>query len=308
MRPRGALGLNAGRDQAFPIHAVIKLRLVGASTDLDHLVFTSQKKGRRGSHVAEIDEKLFRVLEDVVRKRRSKQKGEPEEKKPSAESKLPPREVQRLLRAGRSVEQVARSAGVDVAWVQRFLGPVLDERTIAIQDLQKARLEKPRLGISGAPLGESVTRNLRSRRVKITDDELADAWDASRVNGQPWVVSLTFPYRGRAQKAVWRFDPHGREVTSANRLGSDLGWVPDSRRASTARVPATKPPARRKKAAGRKPAKRKPVATRRGPARRRPTATRRTATKRRAPATRRSATKRRAPATRSTATKRRARR
>lgn len=287
------MGLNAGRDQAFPIHAVIKLRVVGASTDLEHLVFTSQKTGRRGSHVAPIDEKLFRVLEDVVRKRRSKQKGEPEEKKASAESKLPPREVQRLLRAGRSVEQVARSAGVDVGWVQRFLGPVLDERTIAIQDLQKARLEKPRLGLSGAPLGESVTRNLRARRVKITDEELADAWDASRVNGQPWVVSLTFPYRGRDQKAVWRFDPHGREVTSANRLGSDLGWVSDSRRASTARAPATKPPARRKAATGRKPAKRKPAATRRKPARRRSTPTR-TATKRRPPATRRTATKRRA--------------
>jgi hypothetical protein len=155
--------------------------------------------------------------------------------------------------------------------------------------------------------------------VKITDEELADAWDASRVNGQPWVVSLTFPYRGRDQKAVWRFDPHGREVTSANRLGSDLGWVPDSRRASTSRMPATKPPARRKAATARKPAKRKAAASRRSPARRRPTArragtkrrttaTRRAGTKRRTTVTRRAATKRRAPAARRAATKRRARR
>ncbi|MFY9587862.1 MAG: septation protein SepH, partial [Actinomycetota bacterium] len=254
---------------------VIKLKLVGASTDLEHLVFSAAaKKGKRGSHVAAIDDKLFRVLEDVVRKRKSKEKGEPAPKKPSVEPKLPPREVQRLLRAGRSVEQVARSAGMDARWVQRFLGPVLDERTIAIQDLQKARLEKPRLGISGVPLGESVVRNMRARRVKITEEELADAWDASRVDGAPWTVTLTFTYRGRQQRAVWRYDPHRREVTSANRLGSDLGWVSDARRARAMRAATAKPAARPKKTA-RKPAARRKTATRRKPAARRKTATRR---------------------------------
>ena len=239
--------------------------------------------------MAAIDDKLFRVLEDVVRKRKSQEKGEPAPKKPSAEPKLPPREVQRLLRAGRSVEQVARSAGMDVAWVQRFLGPVLDERTIAIQDLQRARLEKPRLGISRATLGDSVIRNLRARRAKITEEELADMWDASRVDGAPWTVSLTFPYRGRQQRAIWRYDPHRREVTSANRLGSDLGWVSDSRRAraaapkpatatrkkatrkKTTRKPARKPARKATRKATRKPA-RKPArktAARRAPAKRR---------------------------------------
>lgn len=273
---------------------VIKLKLVGASTDLEHLVFSSAKKGRRGSHVAPIDDKLFRVLEDVVRKRKSKEKGEPGPKKPAAEPKLPPREVQRLLRAGRSVEQVARSAGMDGAWVQRFLGPVLDERTIAIQDLQKARLEKPRLGISRAPLGESVARNMRARRVKITEEELADAWDASRVDGAPWTVTLTFTYRGRQQRAVWRYDPHRREVTSANRLGSDLGWVSDARRARAMRPPVAKPKtATRARKPPRKPARRK-TATRRKTVTRRKIATRaRKATPRRPAARRRAPAKRR---------------
>src|SRR6266498_4257407 len=211
---------------------VIDLKLVGASTDLEHLVFSTKKSGRRGSHVAAIDDRLFRVLEDVVRKRRAKEKGEPlTPKKPAADSKLAPREVQRLLRAGWPVDAVARMAGMDVAWVQRFLGPVLDERTIAIQDSQKARLEKPRLGMSGASLGESVARNLRARRVKITEADLADAWDASRVDNQPWVISVTFSYRGREQRANWRYNPHTRELSAVNRLASDIGWVTDGRRA-----------------------------------------------------------------------------
>ena len=53
---------------------------------------------------------------------------------------------------------------------------------------------------------------MRARRVKITEEELAEAWDASRVDSGPWTVSLTFPYRGRSQRAIWRYDPHRREV------------------------------------------------------------------------------------------------
>jgi DUF3071 family protein len=263
-------------------NVVIKLKLVGASTDLENLVFSTKKSGRRGSHIVAIDDKMFRVLEDVVRKRKAKAKGETlTPKKPPAEPKLAPREVQRLLRAGRPVDAVARMAGMEAAWVERFIGPVLDERTIAIQASQRARLEKQRLGMSGAPLGDSVARNLRARRVKITEEELADAWDASRVDNQPWLIALTFTYRGREQRATWRYDPHTREISAVNRLGSDLGWVSDSRRASASRTPrpraaAKKPAAKRKTGAKRKTAtKRRPATKRRIAAKRRPAPKRR---------------------------------
>ena len=285
---------------------MIDLKLVGASTDLEHLVFSTKKGGRRGSHVAAIDDKLFRVLEDVVRKRRAREKGAQAVKAPPAEPKLAPREVQRMLRAGRDVAAVARSAGMDVAWVERFLGPVLDERAIAIQDSQRARLEKQRLGISGASLGDSVARNLRARHVKITDDELASAWNASRTDAQPWVISLSFPYRGREQRAVWRYDPHAREVTAVNRLGSDLGWVADARR------PAPRPAAR--SAARTKPAPKKAARKKAAPRPARKAVKRKAATKKTAgrKSTAKKTTKRktvaRKPARRPAAAKRRSRR
>jgi hypothetical protein len=304
------VGLNAGREQRihFPdlirrprSRPLIKLRVVGSSNDNDNLILSSKKQGRRGSHVVPIDEKLFRVLEDVVRKRRAQQKGEQQARRATMRPKLAPREIQQLLRAGKPVEQVARLAGVDAPWIERFLGPVLDERAVAIQDSQGARLEKPRLGLSSLPLGEAVARNLRARRVRITEDELKAAWDASRSDTQPWVITLTFPYRGREQRAMWRFDPRTGEVSAGNRLGSDVGWAADTRRSApigprtagtarptakrakrvtkkgakrTARKPAQK--TTRKKASPRKPTRRaatrrKPV-TRRKPAARRPKA------------------------------------
>jgi hypothetical protein len=326
--------LNAGREQRIRFsdptprlgsRPLIKLRVVGSSNDLENLILTSRKQGRRGSHVVPIDEKMFRTLEDVVRKRRAKQKGEQPARRVSAESKLAPRDVQRLLRAGKSVEQVAKQAGVDVAWIERFLGPVLDERAVAIRDSQNARLEKPRLGLSSLPLGEAVARNLRARRVRVSDDELKAAWDASRSDSQPWVISLTFPYRGREQRAVWRFDPRTGEVSAGNRLGSDVGWVADSRRpaapsGSLRSRPAAKRPAATKPAAKRSPARKsaakkrraapkrkvakKTTARRRAPAKRRATATRRTPARRSAP--KRRATPKRRPAARKAAPKRRA--
>jgi len=292
---------------------LIKLRVVGSSNDLENLILTSRKQGRRGSHVVQIDEKMFRILEDVVRKRRAKEKGEQPARRVSADSKLAPRDVQRLLRAGKSVEQVAKQAGVDVAWIERFLGPVLDERAVAIRDSQNARLEKPRLGLSSLPLGEAVARNLRARRVRISDDELKAAWDASRSDSQPWVISLTFPYRGREQRAVWRFDPRTGEVSAGNRLGSDVGWVADSRRPAApsrssrprpaARRPASKKPAA-KKAPARKSAAKKSAAKKRRAAPKRKvakttTAKRRTPAKSRKPAKRRAPVRRRATARRS---------
>ncbi|MEX2556900.1 MAG: septation protein SepH [Actinomycetota bacterium] len=287
---------------------MIKLRVVGSSNDLENLILTSRKQGRRGSHVVPIDEKMFRTLEDVVRKRRAKQKGEQPARRVSADSKLAPRDVQRLLRAGKPVEQVAKQAGVDVAWIERFLGPVLDERAVAIRDSQNARLEKPRLGLSSLPLGEAVARNLRARRVRISDDELKAAWDASRSDSQPWVISLTFPYRGKEQRAVWRFDPRTGEVSAGNRLGSDVGWVADSRRpaapSSASRPrPAAKRPAAKKTAAKKAPA-RKSAATKRRAAPKRKVAKKTTA-RRRTPARRRTTTKRRTPAKRRATPKRR---
>ncbi|MGH2669287.1 MAG: septation protein SepH, partial [bacterium] len=229
LRPLGQ-GLDVGAEtRRVPVN---KLRVVGSSADLESLVLASRKtKGRRGSHVLPIDDRLFRVLEDVVRKRRAKEKGSQPVKRPPSEPKLAPREVQRLLRAGRPVDQVAKAAGMDPAWVERFLGPVLDERDVAIQDFRRARLEKPRLGVSGVPLGEAVARNLRARRVRMSDEEVNAAWGASRLETQPWVISLTFSNRGREQRATWRYDPRTGEVTAANRLGADLGWVADGRRA-----------------------------------------------------------------------------
>src|SRR5205807_767123 len=197
-----------------------------------------------------IDRRLLDVLQKAVYGRRDRAK--PQHHMPARieiESKRPLREIQQFLRAGQSPAQVARAAGVTEEYVEQFLTPVLYERAGVIQDAQALYQEKQRLGPSSLPLGEAVAANLVSRRVRLDEDALADAWMATRQEGQPWIVSLIFPFRGRARTARWRFDPRTRSLEPANKLAIDVGWIGGSR--SRAQVPSpngSKPAARARRA------------------------------------------------------------
>lgn len=280
---------------------MIKLRLVGKSSDNSHLIFTSKKRGRRGSHLVAVDEKLFAALEEVVRERRRAERGgvrlaASRQQAARPEPKLPPREIQRRLRAGAAPERVAKEAGVGVDYVAQFQTAVMYERMGVVQQARTRRLQKARLGHSGLPLGEAVSRNLRARRVRLDEDDFERAWDATRQESQPWVISLTFRYRGRLQRAVWRYNPQNHDLVAANRLANDLGWVPNGQpveREAPARASGRQPSRGRR---GRKPSPRAAKARRpRGrkaavaprPKRTRPRP-RRAATLRRAGASRRS--------------------
>jgi len=219
-----------------------------------------------------------------------------------APPKVAPREIQRMLRSGMTPQQVARAVDLDVAYIDQFYAPVLYERGGIVRDAQALSLEKARLGWSGLPLGEAVAQNLEQRRVRMTDEAFANSWTASRQGDRPWVVTITYPFRGRARKASWRFDPRARSLVPLNKAALDIGWVanggkrraarqapspdaaPKKRKRATpkrgAKKPARKKPAARKKTARRKPAARKKPVARKKTARRKPAARRR-ATKRR---------------------------
>lgn len=290
---------------------MIKLRVVGSSEDHAELILSNKPRGKRGTHTVAIDKKLLGVLQDAVYGRRQLDKNAAATARalePRMEPRIPPREIQRQLRAGLSPARVARAAAVDEAYVDQFYPPILYERAGVIQDAHVLHLEKPRLGRSGLPLGEAVEANLAARRVALGGEALANAWTATRQDGQPWTILLTFPFRGRSRTARWRYDARTRELTPANKLAADVGWVAPGARPSTAKTASTRPAVRRAPARKRTAKKtvRKPPAKKRAPARKR-------TAKKRAPARKRPAKKtarkrpaaRRAPARKRAAARRR---
>ncbi|MGZ4143127.1 MAG: septation protein SepH [Actinomycetota bacterium] len=250
-----------------------RLRVIGSSEDNDELVLSNKPKGRVGSHIVAIDKRLLDVLQNAMYARRGEGRSERPPQRAEPASAIPPREIQRHLRAGYTATHVARLAGVSEEYVEQFLTPVLYERRGVIADAQSLYLEKQRLGRSHLPLGEAVLANLALRRVRFDEDTLADAWSASRQEGQPWTIGLAFPFRGRTRTARWRFDQRARTLEPANKLAADVGWISNGKgaHAPLVAVGAAQPGAttrrktvRRKKAGGKKTARRKPAARKAG--------------------------------------------
>lgn len=139
-------------------------------------------------------------------------------------SVLSPREIQALLRAGVPPRTVARQAETDEAWVVRWLAPIEAERRRVLEAVRAARVSKARLGPSGDLLGDAVEANLLAKGVQPTADTVE--WIVTRREGDPaWTVTLRYRSRGRAQRAVWRFDPEKRELDPRGALAVELAWT-----------------------------------------------------------------------------------
>ena len=99
-----------------------QLHLVGFTTDHRGLVFSVRRGAKSGSYVVPLDGELCAIV-DEFRGRSDRSTTA----RRGTESGLSVREVQSRLRRGSSIAEVARVAGVDESWVERFASPVLAE-------------------------------------------------------------------------------------------------------------------------------------------------------------------------------------
>lgn len=233
--------------------SMIRLHLVGFTTDLKNLIFGNEPGATSGGYVVSIDARLRRTLEEVARMEEEALGGvdlttpheePPVEEEPLEEeeevteapappkrvrafedvhSKLTPKEIQTLVRQGKSEEQVARLAQTDVAWVRRFTFPILAERAGVIEAVRSARLSKPRLGPSVLSIGEAVEENLGARHPKVSPQGIDESWKAVRKNGR-WHVSFEFPSGGKRRSARFSFDPETRQVDALNDVAIEIGY------------------------------------------------------------------------------------
>ncbi|CAN5847088.1 septation protein SepH [soil metagenome] len=132
---------------------------------------------------------------------------------------LRPKDIQARIRAGASVEQLAQTAGVDIARVERFAHPVLLERARAAE---LATAAHPVLadGPSVLTLLESVTSALINRGLNPD----STTWDAWRNEDGRWTVQLAWKAGRSDNIAHFRFAPgaHGGTVTAVDESASEL--------------------------------------------------------------------------------------
>jgi hypothetical protein len=257
---------------------VRELHVVALSEDGRSVVLATTKDASTGGFRVALDAKLAAALrgdlprpgEQVVR-----------------DSALTPKEIQSRLRAGESPEQIAADAGVAVARVERFAGPVLSERERVIGEARAAHVTRGRRGRSLLPLGDAVeaalaeTSSLRPESV---------GWTARRLESGHWLVQVSYTARARARTGSWVYDPSTRSVTASDPASAALGHT-----AGAATPQATLPVARRRTP----PA---PVATAKGGRAKKAAPAAKAAPAKKAPAKKATATKA-APAKKATAKK-----
>ncbi|WP_072313644.1 septation protein SepH [Agrococcus sp. Marseille-P2731] len=152
----------------------------------------------------------------------------PEHRRPAAaiparERKARPRDIQSLIRGGMTAEEVASTTGEELAYIERFEGPVVAEREHVLDSALSIPVASgdidPLAGETtfGAAIGERLD-DLRAT------DRSWSAWKDG--DGGAWSVRLRFTTEAIQHEALWGYEPkkatltpRGKEATSLSQTG-----------------------------------------------------------------------------------------
>jgi hypothetical protein len=133
----------------------------------------------------------------------------------ASEKRLSPREIQTHIRSGLTADQVAAMTGVPVAFIERFVGPVLAELAYIVESALAVRLppetDGARSRTFGAVMGERLDA-LAAKDVRWTS--------AKEPSG--WVLAVAFVADYLQHSARWRFDPKHMRLDADNVEASTL--------------------------------------------------------------------------------------
>ncbi len=133
---------------------------------------------------------------------------------------LRPREIQERIRAGGTIEELAREMGVMEARVEPFAHPVLLERA-RIAELAKQAHPVREDGPASLTLWETLAAAFAARGHTVTETR----WDAYREPGGRWVLQVSWTAGLSDNTAEWNFQHHmtsGSTVEARNAVAADL--------------------------------------------------------------------------------------
>ena len=178
-----------------------ELELDGIHDDGDHVVLSDSDGGQYTLRITE-------ALRAAVRRDRPALGA----LQAASTHAVSPKEIQSLLRSGRSAEEIAEIAEVPVEHVRRYEGPVLAERRYIAE-----RATSFHVGRGGPALADVVAERLRARQASEET-----AWDAWRRPDGTWTLELVFSAAERTRQAHWVVDMDTRTATP---LDDEARWM-----------------------------------------------------------------------------------
>ena len=186
-----------------------ELRVTGRSEDGTHLLLTDNE-----------DHEFTLRISDNLRSTINQPRLASVPTEPT-EPKISIKELQARLRAGASIEDLAREAGWSYEKVERFAGPILQERSY-ILSVADSVVIKNAGSRDAQTFNEVVTLKLAANGVAA--DSLQ--WNTHRRDDGQWVIRLQYPtvnnFSNGNGEAVWFFDMAKRLIVSEDEGAS---WI-----------------------------------------------------------------------------------
>ncbi len=121
------------------------------------------------------------------------------------------KEIQRRLRAGETMDAIARDGHISVEKVERFAGPILQERVYILDQAFSVVLRK-----ESARDQETFYDVVISRLAPMGVDSDSLSWNTWRIDDGTWTIDLSYPNRDGHGSATWNFDLNRRSITATN--------------------------------------------------------------------------------------------
>lgn len=186
------------------------LRLIGVHDDGEHLVVTD-----------DAGEEYRLRIDEPLRAAARRDRPRLGQLQIAISNDVRPAEVQAMIRAGASADEVSARTGWDLDKIARFEGPVLAEREHIATRAQAVRMRGTNQAGSPETLGQRAATRLTGRGVEPSQV----LWDACRDAEGQWTVSAIFAAGGRERTATWWFDLAGMSVVAKN---DEAKWLSEA--------------------------------------------------------------------------------
>jgi hypothetical protein len=121
------------------------------------------------------------------------------------------KEIQRRLRSGETMDAIARDGHISVEKVERFAGPILQERVYILDQAFSVVLRK-----ESARDQETFFDVVISRLAPMGVDSDSLSWNTWRIDDGTWTIDLSYPNRDGHGSATWNFDLNRRSIAATN--------------------------------------------------------------------------------------------
>jgi Protein of unknown function (DUF3071) len=141
------------------------------------------------------------------------------------------KDIQARLRAGESIDSISRTTDWSREKIERFAGPVLQERAYVISLALASIVTREERASLNLTLQDASTKQLTTHGVDMDQAE----WNTHRKVDGHWILILRFPSAHGESLATWNFDLEKRALTC---LDENASWICGERVQRSNRVEA----------------------------------------------------------------------